>query len=127
MRNGGIYCNMYSLEKGESKCIAQNAICQKIQLYEDGQVVTCTDYEDGAGYELTLVNSKGTNKQVGEEVSDYVRCDDNRIIYLSDDNLYSYIKGKSKKIAYDIDAFWCSDTLKEIQMSGVERRGYNLQ
>ncbi len=125
--NGGIYCNMYSLEKGESKCIAQNAICQKIQLYEDGQVVTCTDYEDGAGYELTLVNSKGTNKQVGEEVSDYVRCDDNRIIYLSDDNLYSYIKGKSKKIAYDIDAFWCSDTLKEIQMSGVERRGYNLQ
>lgn len=118
--NGITYCDIYSYSKGNSKCIVQDIMYGQIYSYEDGKILTYTDYEDGKGYELTLVDEKGEKTKIGENVVNYIRCDEETILYRTDSDLYAYKDGESKKLAAGIEWMWSNKEMQKTYNFGME-------
>ena len=83
-----------------------------MNLYEDGQLLTYTDYSRNSGYELSMVNKKGEMTLMSDDISQFRRVDKTLLLYISDGDLYMY-DGKDKKmVCSDVDMFWVKEQME---------------
>ncbi len=105
------YCDLYSYDGKESKCLAQDVLFDNINLYENGDVLAYTGYRNYSGYELTLFNSNGEKTIIGDNITQYIRVDKSTLLYISDDDLYVY-DGKSKSLVHtDVEWLWSLNSM----------------
>ena len=81
-------------------------------MYEDGDILTYTDYENNRGYELSVLHKNGEKDVIAEEVRQYIRCEDSAILYLAGSDLWSYKNGKSTKVVSNVDQIWSLKSMK---------------
>ena len=118
------YGDINVITDGESKNIAKGVQVDSLALYEDGTIFGYTDYNYDSGYgDLEMFNSNKKKKKIATDVSQYIRKKNNDIIFIADDNLYSF-NGKDKsQIKNDVTQIWCSNYEKKTDtLNG--RRGY---
>lgn len=110
--NGDSYCSIYTYKEGESSCIARDILYRTVNMYEDGDILTYTDYENNRGYELSVLHKNGEKDVIAEEVRQYIRCEDSAILYLAGSDLWSYKNGKSTKVVSNVDQIWSLKSMK---------------
>ena len=71
-----IYYDVYAYHNGKSKCIVPHASMNLVDIYEDGEILANTDCNDGLN--LSLINSKGKEYLIGEDVSSYIKYEKRR-------------------------------------------------
>ena len=106
-----IYYDVYAYHNGKSKCIVPHASMNLVDIYEDGEILANTDCNDGLN--LSLINSKGKEYLIGEDVSSYIKYEKNQIIYLSGHNLWMYKNGKTDYLASGVTWIWSLDTIEK--------------
>ena len=118
------YGDISVITDGEAKVLAKGIQIDYIDFYEDGSFFGYTDYNyEGSYGDLEMFNSKGESTKVGTDVSQYIRKDNNEIIVISDDKLYSF-NGKDKtQLKTDVSKVWCSNYEKKTDTL-YSRRGY---
>lgn len=109
--HGATYCDVYEYKGGKSSLLAREVLYDGIRYYEDGQLVVYTDYSYGSGYEMGMVSKKGELALVADGVTSVSRADKSLMLFIADDDLYSY-DGKNKKmICSDVERFWMKDQM----------------
>lgn len=109
--NGTTYCDVYEYKDGKSSMLAREVMYDAIRYYEDGQLVVYTDYSYGSGYEMGMVNKKGDLSLVADGVTSVNRADKNLMLFIADEDLYSY-DGKNKKmICSDVERVWLKNQM----------------
>lgn len=112
LNNGTYFCDLCIYEDGNSTRLAQDVVLDEINLYSDGMILAYAGYRDGSGYELAMIDPKGEQTYIAEDVTQYVRVDDSTLLYVSDEDLY-YYNGKDKKmLATDVDMVWSRNTME---------------
>ena len=104
------YADLYCYENGEPKRVAQDALGDEmVRIYEDGVISLYTDHNQN-GYELTLLQKDGTKNLIADDVTEYLRVDEDNLLYLSDGDLYCYDGKEKKRVATDVDYFWAKSS-----------------
>ena len=109
------FCDIYKVTDGEKVRLAQDVVSSDLQLYEDGNLFAYTDYryygDQGSG-ELAIFNPAGEKKKVGDDVTQYVRVDKNKVLFISDDKLYLFDGKEKESLQNDVEQIWCKNYLK---------------
>ena len=109
------FCDIYKVTDGEKVRLAQDVASSDLQLYEDGNLFAYTDYryygDQGSG-ELAIFNPAGEKKKVGDDVTQYVRVDKNKVLFISDDKLYLFDGKEKESLQNDVEQIWCKNYLK---------------
>ena len=110
------YADLFCYENGESKRVVQDALGdESVLVYKDGMISLYTDHNQN-GYELTLLQKDGTKNLIADDVTEYLRVDEDNLLYLSDGDLYCYDGKEKKRVATDVDCFWAK-SLAELSQS----------
>lgn len=110
------YADLFCYENGESKRVVQDALGDEhVLIYKDGVISLYTDHNQN-GYELTLLQKDGTKDLIADDVTEYLRVDEDNLLYLSDGDLYCYDGKEKKRVATDVDYFWAK-SLAELSQS----------
>lgn len=110
--NDYVYCDLYSVSGGESKRLVQDVIINNLTLYSDGAILAYTDYRGNYGFELTMVSAKGEKTRIADDVTQFIRVDKSTLLYISDEDLYSY-NGKEKvSLQRDVDYVWSRNSME---------------
>ena len=109
--DGASYCDVYEYKNGKSTLLARDVLYDTIRMYEDGQMLVYTDYSYYSGYDLGMVSKKGDISLVADGVTSVTRVDKSLLLFISDDDLFSY-DGKNKKmICSDVERFWTKESM----------------
>lgn len=105
--NGGMtYCDLYSYAGGTSTRIARDILASTVVRYSDKTLIVDTGFRSGYGYEVTMIKPNGDVELIADNVTQIIRLDENRLLYISDGDLY-YCSGKEKRmVRSDVDAVW---------------------
>lgn len=117
--HGMEYCDLYSYSDGNSKLLAKDVIPYDMKVYDDGKIIASTGMH-GWNYDYTLFDSKGNSDLIGEEVSQLIRLNESTILYISDNDLYSYDGKDHKKVKNDVDWIWSKDSMESRELYGGE-------
>ena len=119
--NNGYTCgDLYSYSNTTKTRLAKDVMYYSINLYNDGMILAYTEYEGSSGYELTMIDSKGEDMRIADNVTQYIRVDKSTILYISDGDLYYYNGKEKNKIGRDVDWLW---SLKEMEI--IHTLGWN--
>lgn len=122
-RSGDNFCyDLYSYSMGKSTKLA-GEVMEWVKVYEDNTVLYCTGYRSGHGYEWPFVNGKGESTLLGEDITSVVRVDNDRWLYISDEDLYLYDGKEKSKIESEVEAIWSRNKLEisgEYSLYGYE-------
>lgn len=122
-RSGDNFCyDLYSYSMGKSTKLA-GEVMEWVKVYEDNTVLYCTGYRSGHGYEWSFVNGNGESTLLGEDITSVVRVDNNRWLYISDEDLYLYDGKEKSKIESEVEAIWSRNKLEisgEYSLYGYE-------
>lgn len=127
--NDTMYGDLYAASNGKSTKLAQDVLSYNIAFYKDGSLIAYTDYRyysdsDDASGDIAIFDTEGKKKDVGTDVTQFVRKDKSEILFISDDNLYSF-KGKEKKLLQnDVERIWCSKYIKRHDVQEYDGRAY---
>ncbi|MGN0484608.1 MAG: proline-rich domain-containing protein, partial [Lachnospiraceae bacterium] len=94
-----VYCD------GKETKLLENILVNDVRKYEDGNYTAMKS--DG---ELYQFDSKGKGTRIALTAEDYEYINDQRIVYLQDNELYVYTGEEAKKIARDVsgsNSYWC--------------------
>lgn len=112
------YADLCVYENGESSRLLTDVNPYSIWVYEDGSVVAKTYQDlDGTG-ELVLLDAKGEQTVLADEVGSFVRPDASELLYISDDDLYLYDGKEKSRVATDVERIWCRETMKPVLGAG---------
>ena len=104
--------DLYAYENNESKRIASDVLNKyETQIFDDKTVITLT--WDG---ELTVFGKNGEGETIADDVTKYLRADDKLILYISDEDLYSYDGNRKVKIKTDVSDFFCKSSLDSFEL-----------
>ncbi|HCT90575.1 MAG TPA: hypothetical protein DF613_04205 [Lachnospiraceae bacterium] len=104
--NGSIYCDLYSYSGGKSTRLAQDIMIDGANLYGDNIILAYTGYRSDYGYELTMIGTDGSKTIIADDVTQYIRVDQNTLLYISGNDLYLY-NGKEKTLVRsNVDWLW---------------------
>ena len=113
--SGYTYGDYYVYRNGEATRLVRDALCSTgaVSVMEDGMIVAETGRSIssnlwGYGREISLVNAKGESTYLADDISALYYLDTNRIVYLSDGDLYLYNGKERERIAEGVDMVWYS-------------------
>ena len=113
--SGYTYGDYYVYRNGEATRLVRDALCSTgaVSVMEDGMIVAETGRSISSnlwGYsrEISLVNAKGESTYLADDISALYYLDTNRIVYLSDGDLYLYNGKERERIAEGVDMVWYS-------------------
>lgn len=124
--NDDTYCNVYSYHNGKSKCIAENIIYNLIDIYKDGKIYVYTKRNENGGFTLEEIDKKGKKHPVGDSVISYIRCNENMLFYIDDNekwmgkSLYYYKNGGNHYVTTGIDWAWSPEIMKPTIRLGID-------
>ena len=96
--------SLTSYTGGEAAVVAKDAWC--VMLLEDGTAFKLEDWESGLG-SLYVVND-GKDERIDDDVSAVEILSPDRVLYISDNDLYLWEKGESVRLARDVIGVWAS-------------------
>ena len=112
LNNDTYFCDLCVYEDGTSTRLAQDIVLGEMNLYSDDVILAYAGYREGSGYELVMINAKGEQTYIAEDVTQYVRVDDSTLLYISDGDLY-YYNGKEKKLVETgVDMVWSRNAME---------------
>lgn len=114
--NDYLYCDVYYYNKEKSKCLAQDILYDTINIYSDGVILAYTGYRNGSGYELTMSDSNGETTIIGDDIKQYIRVDEETLLYISDHTLYLFDGEERHKLQSDVEWLWSKNAM-EVQQS----------
>lgn len=112
------YCDLYSYSNGTSTRLARDVILDGLNLYSDGVILAYTGYRSYYGYELTMIDSNGEVTLIGDNITQYIRVDKSTLLYISDDDLYSYNGKEKNMVRSDVDWFWSQNSMDILHTFG---------
>ena len=97
--------NLVRYKGGEATVLAKDA--SRVLVLEDGTVFKMEDMENGAG--SLYVVKDGKDVRIDDEISDAVILSADRMLYVSDGDLYLWEKEESTRLARDVVSVWASN------------------
>ena len=77
-----------------------------VNIYDDNVVLAYTGLNQNHGHELTLFEGGEERSSIAEDVTEYIRIDKSKFLYISDNDLYCFDGKEKKLIQSDVDIFW---------------------
>lgn len=112
LNNETYFCDLCVYKNGTNTRLAQDVVLGEMNLYSDDVILAYAGYREGFGYELSMINAKGEETYIAENVTRYIRVNDSTLLYISDGDLYCY-DGKAKKmVETDVDMVWSRNTME---------------
>lgn len=106
------YGDLHCISDGKDELIAKDISIENIAIYDDGMIAYSKDgYMGSNGFTLTVKKEKGDEIEVGDDVSRFVRINDNHIYYLADDDLYDFNGKESERVISSVDYFWVPESM----------------
>ena len=118
-----IYSNIYSdygdlciYKNGQTNRLAQDIRLDKITLYEDGMIFAHISYGSSYGYEVMMISPNGNTSLIEDDVTQYIRVAKDKLLYISDGDLYLVDGKKKRMIASDVDRVWSKNSMEEVKL-----------
>ena len=104
--------DLYRWKEGKADCLATGVALSGLTIYEDGSMLAYAGGDGGFYYyggDLKLIQPNGAEELIAGGVTEFIRLDSGRILYLSDGDLYLYDGKESTLLATSVEYVW-SDT-----------------
>lgn len=115
--NGTTYADLYTYANGKSSRVTQDVTATYALLYEDGQLLVRTEYNNYDDYEIAMIAKDGTRTVIADGVSWFRRTDKNTLLYISDNDLYCYDGKEKTRLLTDVDRVWCRSAMSASTIS----------
>lgn len=100
------YGNFMVYKNGKEKILAKNIYLNSVNFYDDGLV---SAYKDEEARDLRIFNDKGEDKKITSDVYRYSYINENRIVYIKNENLYVYTgKDEDRRVVRNIGEYYDS-------------------
>lgn len=103
--------DVYAINGNSIEQLAENGVTRSVNLYEDDVVLAFTNRSQDGGYELSIFKKNEERIVIGDKVSQYVRVDNSKILFISMGNLYLYDGKESVLIREGVDYVWSLKTV----------------
>lgn len=110
--NGKDFCNLYMYEDGSNTLLARDVMLDEINIYTDDVILAYASYREDSGYELVMIDAKGEQTYIAEDVTQYIRVDDSTLLYISDGDLYCYDGKEKNLVETGVDRVWSRNTME---------------
>ena len=113
------YGDLYSHNGKTGTLLARNILLNYLRLYEDDVILCFTDIADSSTVrgELTMIDEKGNVDMIADDVEQYIRVDEDTILYIADyGTLYVYDGKDSEELDDDVDYIWAMES-EDIRLS----------
>lgn len=112
LNNETYFCDLCVYKNGTNTRLAQDVVLGEMNLYSDDVILAYAGYREGFGYELSMINAKGEETYIAENVTRYIRVNDSTLLYISDGDLYCYDGKEKKMVETDVDMVWSRNTME---------------
>lgn len=111
----------YCYANGTSTLIVRDTQTSNVTIYKDGPTFAGTrtgqNERDQSVYEINIINEDGEATYLADGITQLFCLGKNKILYVSDGDLYFYNGKERKHLAEDVDYVWYTGKLQEIQNS----------
>ena len=106
---------------GTSTLIVRDTQTSNVTIYKDGPTFAGTrtgqNEKDQSVYEINIINEDGESTYLADGLTQLFCLGKNKILYVSDGDLYFYNGKERKHLAENVDYVWYTGELQEIQNS----------
>lgn len=117
--NDDSFGDFYCYSKGENALIARDVQVRNVSVYEDGNALAFTETGTNENNlkinELNFINEKGEFTYVADGVTQAFYLTKNKILYVSDGDLYLFNGKERERLAEDIDFLWYNGEVQSPQ------------
>ncbi len=106
--------DLYRWQEGTSTCLATEVAFSDLTIYEDGSILAYTDSDSFSYYygsSLKLIRASGAQETIGQGVTDFIRLEGGKLLYLSDGGLYVFNGKESTILASQAERVWSSTSM----------------
>lgn len=119
--DGESFGDYYCYANGTSTLIVRDTQTSNVTIYKDGPTFAGTrtgqNEKDQSVYEINIINEDGESTYLADGLTQLFCLGKNKILYVSDGDLYFYNGKERKHLAENVDYVWYTGELQEIQNS----------